>query len=514
MVSSSPNTTTLNQTLRNLPNLFPPSDKFRATKSNSNLDWSNYARTGTDPGNAKMTTDPLCRARREPLSNEQYQRDLSSTMALQNSSQWNKNAVITVSKEGSERSRFIANEFIFHSDDQLTIQLPRSFETPYNISVRRSLLPLFANMADNNNDANNEAVARAGNGSDREDEPQAPAPRAPVPRQGQRVAAAAAPDRNNREPASPPRPLNDPFPTVSEQFYQVRDAEKVLTEARIPFRPTGGLGSYIPASNLSMTDVLMNRGGDALPSTYGLNNSYAKYVGAMVLHHMHQRRDELAEGQADTPTTRVGEDISIDYVLAQEVNRLSALARHEPSTPGSRACRLFRSLLKGYNDEGNNSELDTIVRNFIEVRLGITGYDTDEYGAAIRAVLLKWEENNGVSAPRLSYWTLPFVHLLNGHLQAEQLPPIAFHPRMERNLELKRGHRALTSNTIWVINEQNEHVQAKVENRPEVIAEYVRWMEDNFGTVVAVAADVGPPPAVQDQDDDNDDRPEFIPLEF
>ena len=81
-------------------------------------------------------------------------------------------------------------------------------------------------------------------------------------------------------------------------------------------------------------------------------------------------------------------------------------------------------------------------------------------------------------------------------------------------MELKRGHRALTSNTIWVINEQNEHVQAKVENRPEVIAEYVRWMENNFGTVVAVAADVGPPPAVQDQDDDNDDRPEFIPLEF
>ena len=167
--------------------------------------------------------------------------------------------------------------------------------------------------------------------------------------------------------------------------------------------------------------------------------------------------------------------------------------------------RIFRGFNNGqdlHEDEdyqpGLNSELMDIACTWAKIRLGHIPYELDEFRAAIKAVQLYYLDN--VSDNKVigkGPWTLPAVHLLNGHLKEREFTPIAFSPFEDEDERVERDERQAHSTQIWVIHEGDHsrtRMRAHVENRPHVIRELQRIVNEVDGGDPQLATDVGPPP--------------------
>ena len=151
----------------------------------------------------------------------------------------------------------------------------------------------------------------------------------------------------------------------------------------------------------------------------------------------------------------------------------------------------------GFNDgtieEENtfNGELHWIAVTYAKIRMGVIPYPGDKLRAAMHAVQLYYLEkctDNTVTGK--GAWTLPVVHLLNGHLvHGHNATPIAFKPGQDDDENCEKNERKNNSREIHVNGNM-----IKVESRDSVIRELRGIIRDyDGGDPVEIPPDEGPP---------------------
>ena len=229
--------------------------------------------------------------------------------------------------------------------------------------------------------------------------------------------------------------------------------ESSLTVRTIPFVATdkAGIGTMLTTQN-DMESVLVNSSGDAIRLNE-VKNSYALKLACLILTKMRKRKDALKEQKKGV---RLGERASFDAVITKEMETMAEQAGYEPETKLiDRRRNTFWAIMRGFNTtDGSkfNKILDKILSMFIERRMGLVVGEFDEFEAAANAVQdyyveMHTKENKTRGEGQ---WTFPGVHLLNGHLLARRMTPIAFSPNLDDDEECKTNERSSHDTTIWI----------------------------------------------------------------
>ena len=251
------------------------------------------------------------------------------------------------------------------------------------------------------------------------------------------------------------------------------------------------------AENTNAARVFITENHDAVPCNEP-NNLYAKKVLALVVQRMRYQKD--AGVDEDNRINRVGERPAFAAVMTHEIEELAKEQGFSPERATKRRIDVIWRIMCGFNNGDDifeeedeqpvwNPHLADIACKWAKIRLGMTPYYVDEFTAAMKATQLYYQEN--VTDNRVigeGPWTLPVVHLLNGHLVAREYTPIAFHQSGERDEQIERTERAAHSNTIWT-----QGKRALVENREDVIKQLIEIVEDHEGGHPALAGDEPPP---------------------
>lgn len=207
---------------------------------------------------------------------------------------------------------------------------------------------------------------------------------------------------------------------------------------------------------------------------------------------------------------RVGERDSCDRVFLAEGQRLSSLGNFAPEKITTRQLKLCWHVMCGFNVSGNgfNLKLEEILLDFCRIRLGICPSETDEFTAAISAVQKAFlrttkdtkQTGNGI-------WTLPLVHLLNGHLHARRMTTLAINADATKDEDME-VFRANHTKSIWISVMKNNHAEIKeikVESRPLVREQLTSFLVSHDPD--AQVPNELPEPQEQDEDDNKHDRP-------
>ena len=78
------------------------------------------------------------------------------------------------------------------------------------------------------------------------------------------------------------------------------------------------------------------------------------------------------------------------------------------------------------------------------------------------------------------------VHLLNGHLIARKMTPIAFLPTTAEDEVVRHSERKDNNKTIWVNGEK-----VMIESRAEVVEEYKNYAKEVHNVTLMAAVDEG-----------------------
>lgn len=299
-------------------------------------------------------------------------------------------------------------------------------------------------------------------------------------------------DRHNEAPQAPAFPPQPP-----NAFYALdagQESEMRLTN----YRNTTPLGVYL-APHPTTANVVTTPTGDCVHLNEP-NNLYAKKLLTKIIYHMRARQENRAAENEDNddddevPTprragNRIGERRSMDAIMNHEAERLIDLGNYTPEPITQRRRQVYRLVLCGFTTETyTNETLDQILVNFVRIRLGDFPKDCDELGAAVWAVKMFYDDvvpDSNESGRGL--WTLPVVHLLNGHMIHRGMFPLAFHQDGDRDEQIGNNERAAHSDTIWIEGER-----AKVENREVVITQF-RDFATEMGITIDEIEDEGPP---------------------
>ena len=296
-----------------------------------------------------------------------------------------------------------------------------------------------------------------------------------------------AADNNGNNPPVVQPPTNPP-----DAFYQLPPA--LAVEMRITnYRGNDqGVGVYMNPHPVTH-HVLATPDGDACKLCEP-TNLYAKYCLGKILHDMRDRMNQI-DG---TPggITRVGEKASCNRVMEAEAERLMDLGLYDQEDITQRRLAVYWRVMCGFNtDNDDNAVLDDILVNFARVRLGDINKNCDELGAAVWAVKKYYDDTTDDSndtGPGM--WTLPVVHLLNGHMIHHGYTPIAFHHLGDTDEHIGLTERAAHSDTIHL-----NGAPAKVENRETVRNDLIAFCNDLMDLNFPIPDDEGPP---ADNDDD------------
>ena len=282
-----------------------------------------------------------------------------------------------------------------------------------------------------------------------------------------------------------------------DSFYKIDDDIPGLEEKNLPYAANNqGLGVNL-APSIHGRVVLATSNFD----TVTLNepeNLYAKKILAMVINKMRLKKNT---GVVRTPNSnrinRVSERDHFDDVMAAQIYELADEQGHivEPAT--HRRLGVIWNVMCGFNDgtieEENtfNGELHWIAVTYAKICMGVIPYPGDELRAAMHAVqlcYLKKCTDNTVTGK--GAWTLPVVHLLNGHLvHGHHATPIAFKPTYKADENCEKNEHENNSRVIYV-----DGNKIKVESCDSVIRELQGIICDyNGGDLVEILPDQGPP---------------------
>ena len=304
---------------------------------------------------------------------------------------------------------------------------------------------------------------------------------------------------NNAQPPNQP-PTNPPaaFYTLPEDIQG--------TMRRTNYTTGMGCGIFLPRVT-TMERVLATPVGDSAMMCES-NNRYAIKVVSLIINDMRTRTDNRPNADEDEEESprrrsihRVGERASVDTVLTDQAAELATLGNFTPEPLTQRRLTTYWYIMCGFNaDDEYNGQLDNILHNYARIRLGDINKDCDEFGAAVWSIKMYYDDmttDSNDQGPGI--WTLPGIHLLNGHLIHRGMTPISFHQVGDMDEQVAAPERVAHSDTIWLNGEQ-----CKVENREHVRAELIRYLRDVRHTNFVAPEDEGPPP---DKDQDNEGPP-------
>lgn len=268
----------------------------------------------------------------------------------------------------------------------------------------------------------------------------------------------------------------------SKEFYSLGSIKDVK-QRRLPYAGSDlGMGIQLP-DNKPVTKVYAN-GQNAAARFNEPENFYGQRILAKTMDLMTARsKKTIAELQTESPgkkINRVGEREFMDKVFKEESELLNSQAGYDPESLESmtnRRLTVMWNIMSGFNtDHDGNLVLDEITLTYAKVRAGEIGLHQDEMGAAVYAVqkyfrrVIKDCKDEGTGM-----WTLPAVHLLNGHLIHRGLTALAFHPVMEHDDLIRDEQRKVNSEVKWIssdgegLNKRAVYVESRDSVREELI---------------------------------------------
>ena len=309
-------------------------------------------------------------------------------------------------------------------------------------------------------------------------------------------------DNNNNPP--PPEAIQAPTQPPAA-FYNLPD--NVTTTMRVAnYRAGNGIGVFL-APVPTTANVLATPVGDAAKMNEPTNRYAVKCLSLVIADMRHRTDNRPARDDDDDEGTpnrgginRVGERQSVNTVMVRQAEELITLGNYEPEVLTQRRLTVYWNLMSGFNsDDDNNEALDMVLFHFCRVRLGDLNKDCDEFSAAVWAVKSYYNDTIADSVDQgKGMWTLPAVHLLNGHMIHRGMTPIAFHQDAEQDEQVALTERAANSVTIWLNGEQ-----CKIESREAVRNELLTFLHEEMGMDWEIPDDEGPP----SDDDSNDGAP-------
>lgn len=264
--------------------------------------------------------------------------------------------------------------------------------------------------------------------------------------------------------------------------------EQTLDKKTLPYASTGSLGIMLQ-EHRKIATVFATPSGDAIPFNEP-KNEYGLKIAGLIVADMRLRKDSAA-ATLDTPKKgdsakksggKLGERASFDLVLRQEQERLADLLQIEGEPLNDRRLKAMWKVMVGFRPSpGPNVELDAILLGFAKIRLGVFAfrYQYDEFGAATRACqdyyLCTIKDNSAIG---VGEWTLPLIHLLNGHMIQRGLTPIEFSPFRAVDEEL-HAIRKTHNRDVW-----DGDIDFIVEARENVVKELQDFATEVMGTAI------------------------------
>ena len=217
-------------------------------------------------------------------------------------------------------------------------------------------------------------------------------------------------------------------------------------------------------------------------------NLYGRVILSLSFIKAHERQDQgrAARSKGEKGETKE-ERIFVGLVFAAEAKRLALLADMNVEHFNTKHRQYAHAIMRGFNTdphETGNTRLENLTDVYFRIRLGYEPYDLDEYTAAMKAVQVDYTSKPfATMSDGQGPWTLPIVHLLNGHLVFRKMAPIAFRPRYTDDEAHAKHAREKNSRTVWINGER-----AQIERRSDV-------REQMFQFLKARDAELKDPPA-------------------
>ena len=179
---------------------------------------------------------------------------------------------------------------------------------------------------------------------------------------------------------------------------------------------------------------------------------------------------------------RIGERKSSDTLFRDWLKALVKDGNCAVEGMNKRRLNLCWNVMAGFNsDDANfNPALDRIQGVSHKVRLGIIPSKTDELTAAMKAVIACCLETTSDNKTKGNGpWTLPIVHILNGHFKARGHPQITFHHKEDAD-KLLEPVRQSHNTSIW-FDKNGKRTEACVEGRQTVRRHVIAFLEQVAG---------------------------------
>ena len=333
-------------------------------------------------------------------------------------------------------------------------------------------------------------------------------------------AAAAAGDE-------PPRIIDSMQP--SAVAYGVKP-HLTLSVRNLPYRKTGtGLGIALDDTP-SVVRVYANASGDRARFS-DPSNAYGLKIIAMIIANMRkvkaqgvqgengQSNGSAKKGKKAKVLNRVGERDSFELVMKKEAKRLATAMGFDPTEANQRQNTAMWTIMTGFNkdvhddaDSALNEHLNKLLLNYAQVRVGQKPCPGDELQSAMYAMQVFYQEKESSMKHTLETgtfpsWTLPMVFMLNDHMKARNMTPIAFSENGEDDDLARNQLRSKHSKEIWVKTSDGSTKAIKVETRRSVVNEFKEFATEVHGEDLPnIPACVGPPKM-----DDDDGALELVP---
>ena len=298
--------------------------------------------------------------------------------------------------------------------------------------------------------------------------------------------------------------------TPSASFYKVNPTIRLAPRILPYTEKNKGLGINLFADFREPVEVMANSRRDCIRFNEP-TNQYGLYLVALIIDKVRNfvineksgtpstpasatrsAKKRKIEDQDGSPQKRGGGDLPEGRycieVIVEEHERLTKLAEFptEKINP-SRHAPTYKAVMNAFNTDGRcNKALDDILIFFIKIRLGMIPDEGSEFKAAVTACQQYYlTRTSDVKSAGSGPWTLPLVHLLNGHLYHVKLPTITFLPTRDDDVKFAEPERVKNSKTIWVMHPtKNKKVECSVETRYDVIKAYKDYVAKFHPTVV------------------------------
>ena len=238
-----------------------------------------------------------------------------------------------------------------------------------------------------------------------------------------------------------------------------------LHQGLVPYQPRKGLGIQISLDPLH--SVYVNDNGDAARFNEP-KNEYGQYLLSLCFAAHRDRTIKAEQAKRNNTKAPTGEErMILDETFRQESIRLTEAACFQSETFNSKHRNYLHTIMRDFNkpipDKIGNRALERIMLRYFQIRLGFDPYDLDEFEAAMKAIQLDYiSRRETTKCEGEGPWTLPIVHLLNGHLLHREYKPITFRTDYDDDQEFSVPLRKEHSRKTFIDGET-----AQVETRED-----------------------------------------------